>query len=113
MLGLLRPGGGVHQGTRSATRARRTSRRRWRAGSAASRGWIFPVSPPRILARPLCWARFAEARGGRASGNQIGPAGAADLAKALASGQCGLTTLDLSGESAPYFGEASVLGSVR
>ena len=33
--------------------------------------------------------------------NRTGDAGAADLAKALASGQCGLTTLDLLCESAP------------
>ena len=45
--------------------------------------------------------RIAEARGVRASGNQIGDAGAADLAKALASGQCSLTSLNLDGESAP------------
>jgi hypothetical protein len=37
----------------------------------------------------------------RASGNQIGDAGAAALAKALESGQCGLTTLDLACESLP------------
>eukprot|EP01047_Picozoa_sp_COSAG01_P115946 COSAG01_NODE_44617_length_417_cov_0.899371_2_plen_51_part_00 len=49
----------------------------------------------------------------RVSDNQIGDAGAADIAKALASGQCGLTALDLTGESAPYVGEASVLCSVR
>jgi hypothetical protein len=59
----------------------------------------------------LCSVRSGP--GGRASGNQIGDAGAADLAKALASGQCGLTELWLSSEPSPYVGEASVLCSVR
>eukprot|EP01047_Picozoa_sp_COSAG01_P041977 COSAG01_NODE_3639_length_5840_cov_3.816060_8_plen_73_part_01 len=36
----------------------------------------------------------------RASRNHIRDAGAADIAKALASGQCGLTALYLGGESA-------------
>eukprot|EP01047_Picozoa_sp_COSAG01_P078150 COSAG01_NODE_14329_length_1467_cov_6.167398_1_plen_127_part_00 len=43
----------------------------------------------------------ADGGAGRASDNQIGHAGAAALAKALESGQCGLTTLDLTGESPP------------
>ena len=56
-----------------------------------------------------------EGLAGTANLDPAGPggAGAADLAKALASGQCGLTKLDLRSESAPYVGEASVLGSVR
>jgi hypothetical protein len=36
----------------------------------------------------------------RASDNQIGDAGAVALAKALESGQCGVTSLDLRGELA-------------
>ena len=45
-----------------------------------------------------CWELATEGAVG-APGNQIGEAGAAALAKALASGQCALTSLDLFSES--------------
>jgi hypothetical protein len=45
-----------------------------------------------------CW-ELATERAVGAPDNGIGEAGAAALAKALASGQCALTSLDLTGES--------------
>eukprot|EP01047_Picozoa_sp_COSAG01_P019450 COSAG01_NODE_1079_length_11822_cov_4.368762_18_plen_137_part_01 len=65
--GRLAEARGVRQATGSAPWARRTSRRRWRVASAASRRWVFTVSPPRAraLAMPRWRGRLAEARGVR------------------------------------------------
>jgi hypothetical protein len=73
------------------------------------------VSPaPRARVGDGAVARSVGSGPGRASGNGIGAAGAADIAKALASGQCGLTTLHLGCESAPRAraGDAAVARSV-